>query len=86
LRVRWRTAISDAAFPVGHVNDKHAAYRKANGVGFTPRLKACIRVITVRFFGRSGRVMFLSTRPEASVAVKAVPQETTLDAGELPKN
>jgi len=30
--------------------------------------------------------MFLSTRPEASVAVKALPQETTLGAGELPKN
>jgi hypothetical protein len=30
--------------------------------------------------------MFLSTQPEASVAVKALPQETTLDAGELPEN
>jgi hypothetical protein len=30
--------------------------------------------------------MFLSTRPEGSVAVKAPPQETTLDAVELPKN
>jgi hypothetical protein len=35
---------------------------------------------------RSGRVMFLSTRPEGSVAVKAPQQETTQDAGELPKN
>jgi hypothetical protein len=34
----------------------------------------------------SGRVMFLSTRPEGSAAVKAPPQETTPDAGELPKN
>jgi len=34
----------------------------------------------------SGRVMFLSTRPEASAAVKAPPQETIQDAGELPKN
>jgi hypothetical protein len=29
--------------------------------------------------------MFLSTRPEGSAAVKAPPQETPLDAGELPK-
>ena len=34
----------------------------------------------------SGRVMFLSTRPEVSAAVKASPQETTQDAGEPPKN
>ncbi|MGB9245659.1 MAG: hypothetical protein WCC03_20095 [Candidatus Acidiferrales bacterium] len=34
----------------------------------------------------SGHVMFLSTRPEVSAAVKAPPQETTQDAGELPKN
>ena len=34
----------------------------------------------------SGRVMFLSTRPEVSAAVKAPPQGTIQDAGELPKN
>jgi len=34
----------------------------------------------------SGRVMFLSTRPEVSAAVKASPQEKTGDAGEPPKN
>lgn len=34
----------------------------------------------------SGRVMFLSIRPEVSGAVKAPPQETTQDAGEPPKN
>jgi len=34
----------------------------------------------------SGRVMFLSTRPDVSAAVKAPPQETTQDAGEPPKN
>jgi hypothetical protein len=34
----------------------------------------------------SGRVMFLSTRPEVSAAVKAPSQETTQDAGEPPKN
>jgi hypothetical protein len=34
----------------------------------------------------SGRVMFLATRPEVSVAVKAPAQETTQDAGEPPKN
>jgi len=34
----------------------------------------------------SGRVMFLSTRPEVSAAVKAPPQETTQDAGEPPRN
>ena len=31
-------------------------------------------------------MMFLSTRPEGRVAVKAPPQETTQDAEELPKN
>ena len=34
----------------------------------------------------SGRVMFLSTRPEVSAAVKAPPQGTIQDASELPKN
>jgi hypothetical protein len=34
----------------------------------------------------SGRVMFLSTRPEVSAAVKAPLQKTTHDAGEPPKN
>jgi hypothetical protein len=30
--------------------------------------------------------MFLSIRPDVSAAVKAPPQETAQDAGELPKN
>jgi hypothetical protein len=33
VRVRRHTTISNAAFPVGHVNHNHAAYRKAMAFG-----------------------------------------------------